>query len=454
MVAVPSRSIGALLLALTISGFYIPAQPAQLTLQTLYSFTGENGDGALPDGNLTLGPNGVLYGTTIEGGSAAGGIVFELVPPAVAGGVWTENILYTFTGLHGGPDGASPNGGLALANNGDLYGTTFTGGTYPEHGTVFKLTPPAEPGASWKEAVLYRFKGKTDGSNPAAGLLRTSNGMLYGTTVSGGGGSCTIIGCGTVFELTPPAVAGGPWKETVLHSFSGPDGNSPQATLIRGSDGSLYGTTVKGGGSGCGGNGCGTVFKLTPPTVAGEAWTFELLYTFSGEGDDAFPYAALVFAGNGTGDLYGTASGHTVNPQGMAFKLSPPTAAAAAAGQGWKFDVLYSFLGGNDGGAASGIVVLPHGAIAGITTTGGAANQGTVFKLTPPVSPGAGWTHTKVYSFEGGSGGAQPAQTLTLGENSALYGVTYVGGTLNSTCPPSSSGCGTVFELSDDEPLP
>jgi len=75
MVAVPSRSIGALLLALTISGFYIPAQPAQLTLQTLYSFTGENGDGALPDGNLTLGPNGVLYGTTIEGGSAAGGIV-------------------------------------------------------------------------------------------------------------------------------------------------------------------------------------------------------------------------------------------------------------------------------------------------------------------------------------------------------------------------------------------
>jgi uncharacterized repeat protein (TIGR03803 family) len=282
MVALPSRSIGALLLALTISGFYISAQPAQLTLQTLYSFTDENGDGLLPYGALTLGPNGEIFGNTIGGGSDAGGIIFELVPPTVAGGVWTENILHTFTGFHGGPDGASPSGGLVLANNGDLYGTTAGGGPYPEHGTVFKLTPPAEPGASWKEAVLYRFKGKTDGSNPGAGLVRTSNGALYGTTVNGGGGSCTIIGCGTVFELAPPTVAGGPWTETLLHSFSGPDGNSPQATLVRGSDGSLYGTTVKGGGSGCGGSGCGTVFKLTPPTVAGEAWTFRTAIHFHG----------------------------------------------------------------------------------------------------------------------------------------------------------------------------
>jgi hypothetical protein len=137
----------------------------------------------------------------------------------------------------------------------------------------------------------------------------------------------------------------------------------------------------------------------------------------------------------------------------MVFKLSPPTASAAAAGQGWKYDVLYNFLGGKDGGAPFGIVVLPKGAIAGISETGGAANHGAIFKLTPPVSPGAGWTHTNLYSFEGGSGGAQPVQTLTLGENSALYGITYVGGTLNSACA-FYNGCGTVFELSDDEPQP
>jgi uncharacterized repeat protein (TIGR03803 family) len=163
----------------------------------------------------------------------------------------TLTTLYSFAGL---PDGANPFP-APIAALGNLYGTTFSGGSYVCSGgcgTVFKLTP------SGTETVLYRFTGG-DGANPTAGLIADASGNLYGTTELGGGANGCSGGCGTVFKLTPSGT------RTVLHSFTGGnDGASPVAGLIADAAGNLYGTTELGGGaSGCSG-GCGTVFKLTP----------------------------------------------------------------------------------------------------------------------------------------------------------------------------------------------
>src|SRR5580700_211339 len=116
-------------------------------------------------------------------------------------------------------------------------------------------------GAAPQEAVIYSFQGGSDGSYPYAGLLAGPGGVLYGTTTAGGGGGCGEIGCGTVFQLTPPGAAGGAWAETVLYRFTGGnDGAIPWAGLTSDGAGNLYGATIS-GGRGCR-SGCGVVFKL------------------------------------------------------------------------------------------------------------------------------------------------------------------------------------------------
>jgi len=182
----------------------------------LYSFAGGS-DGLEPVAGLIVDQNGVLYGTTRYGGgsgcvqNAGCGTVFSLTPPAIAGAVWTEAVLYSFLG---GAEGASPMAGLLAGKSGVLYGTTESCGA-PNAGTVFELTPPATPGGAWTEDVLYSFSGGIDGSQPVAGLIAES-GTLYGTTEVGG-----ASGLGIVFALTPPAIAGGLWTESVLYSFAG-----------------------------------------------------------------------------------------------------------------------------------------------------------------------------------------------------------------------------------------
>jgi uncharacterized repeat protein (TIGR03803 family) len=157
----------------------------------LYSF-GSGSDGAFPFGSMIFDSKGELYGTTAYGGSSGGGTVFQLSPPTSSGGSWAETVLYSFGGTG---DGAHPRASLILGSNGDLYGTTYGGGT-PGGGTVFQLSPPASPGGSWTEAVLHSF-GSTGGGNlPRASLIFGSNGDLYGTTLSGGASND-----GTVFKI-------------------------------------------------------------------------------------------------------------------------------------------------------------------------------------------------------------------------------------------------------------
>ncbi len=226
--------------------------------KVLHSFNGAKGDGFSPSGPL-LDVNGTLYGTTGAGGTSDGsgcdcGVFYSIT---TAG---KEKVLYTFQGRRrGDADGDSP-GGALIDLNGVLYGTTFTGGKGSCFikigcGVVYSIT------TSGAETVVYRFSSASHGQNPRAGLLDV-NGTLYGTTEWGGGGSCEFdttrfLGCGTVYSLTENGA------ERVLHSFiGGSDGAHPEASLID-ANGTLYGTTREGGfKTRCAGSGCGTVFEV------------------------------------------------------------------------------------------------------------------------------------------------------------------------------------------------
>jgi uncharacterized repeat protein (TIGR03803 family) len=215
-------------------------------------------------GGLIFDASGALYGTTAGGNTTCldCGTVFKLTPPLIPGGAWIYTVLHVFSGS----EGLSSNG-LIFDASGALYGTTNGGGSNticPFNvdfgcGTVFKLAPPSTEGGAWTHTVLYVFGG-IDGAEPVAGLVIDGSGALYGTTFTGGGNT-SCGGCGTVFKLTPPSTAGGAWTHTVLHAFDGNDGSYPEAGLIMNA-GALYGTTLYGGSSGY-----GTVFKLV--TFAG-----------------------------------------------------------------------------------------------------------------------------------------------------------------------------------------
>lgn len=339
----------------------------------LYTFTG-GADGGGPSGTLFLNPrNNKIYGTTVRGGGA--GLVFELTP----GKTWTETVIHTFAG---GRDGVYPNGGLISDGHGTLYGTTSAGGS-DQYGVVFRLSPPAQPGGAWNEAVLYAFQGGgTDALAPSSGLLMDASGALYGTTPVGGAN-----GLGAVYKVTPPAGGRGSWTESVLYSFAGyTDGIEPLANPIFDGKGALYGTTEFGGVA-AGVCGCGTVFQLTPPAGGSGPWTETTLYAFNGTADGASPNAGLIF--DSAGALYGTASlggDDTVvcfsgqnRGCGTAFKLSPPSTQGGA----WTQSVLHTFENGGDGGYPIAPLLQVGTTFYGTTYLGGTPNVGTVFEITP-----------------------------------------------------------------------
>jgi uncharacterized repeat protein (TIGR03803 family) len=196
-----------------------------------------------------MGPDGVLYGTTSYGGSDGAGTVFALTPPAVLGGTWTGNVIYTFTG---GADGDAPLQPPVMAKDGTLYGTTSSGGSVGA-GTVFELTPPAAAGDAWTETVLYDFSKSGDGKIPDSPLI-VRHGAIYGTTAEGSGRK---TGGGTVFRLRKSA-AGGAWTETLLHGFAGAAG--PYGNLVVDKSGAIYGTTTSGPGP----DGAGMVYRINP----------------------------------------------------------------------------------------------------------------------------------------------------------------------------------------------
>ena len=382
------------------------------TLTTLWTFCSLSkcADGDQPAAGLVQATNGDLYGTTQYGGAADGGNVFKITP----GGALTT--LYAFCSQPGCADGSWPQASLVLATNGDLYGTTTTGGATND-GTVFKITP------SGTLTTLHSFCAgnsctNIEGSSPAAALIQAANGDFYGTTVGGGAHNY-----GTVFSVTPTGTL------ATLYNFCSQtncaDGQSPWGSLVQATNGDFYGTTQEGGD-----NNNGTVFKITP------GGTLTTLYSFAGTGcgegangcpDGQWPYAGLVQDTNG--DLYGStrfggigdcnAGGPPPDNCGTIFRLvglgpfaslTPRTGKQGASieifGQGFSSASVVKF----DGVAAASTTrestfisaTVPAGALTGkVTVTTGATTltSNTAFLVTPTVtsfSPPSGPVGTPV----------------------------------------------------------
>jgi uncharacterized repeat protein (TIGR03803 family) len=396
-----TRACAVLVLCAT-TAIALPAQIATLT--TIHRFCSQSGcpDGANPSAGLVQATNGDLYGTTDSGGTGNGGTIFKIAP----GGTLTT--LYSFCSQTNCTDGFYPYGGLVQAANGDLYGTTQYGGTN-NYGTIFKITPGGTL------TTLYTFCSQTcaDGAEPFAGLVQAANGDLYGTTIGGGANGND----GTVFKITQGGTL------TTLYSFCSQtnctDGDQPVAGLVQAANGDLYGTTIGGGA-----NDDGTIFKITP------GGTLTTLYSFCSQTnctDGFYPLGGLVQAANG--DFYGTTYGGGANGGGTAFKITP----------GGTLTTLYSFCSQTNctdgGGLEAGLVQAADGDLYGTTYGYGAYGGGTVFKITP------GGTLTTLYSFcsHGCTDGRHPYAGLVQDTNGDFYGTTHEG---------ASNNGGTVFRLS------
>jgi uncharacterized repeat protein (TIGR03803 family) len=390
----------------------------------LHGFTGGS-DGSVPLGSLVVDSQGNLYGTTAYGGLSNPycgkycGTVYKLSP---SGSTWTKTILHDFTG---GDDGYYPNAGLALDGRGNLYGTTYFGGGQNSNGTVFELTH--ESGA-WREQIIHRFNASTDGAGPEASLVFDNEGNLFGTTQSGG----TVGGDGgTVFELSPGANG---WTETILHSFGGPgDGAFVQTGVALDSSGNVYGTASWGGtATNCEFSwGCGIVFELSPNSDG--SWTENVLHNFDGGAyttDGAAPETTPIF--DSSGNLYGTTSYGgdcrcAENGNGTVYELTPN-------GDGtWTENSIYYFAGGpSDGNNPNGNIVFDKaGNLYGTTSWGGDGGYsvcadrycGTAYELSPA---GGGWTERIILNF-GYSNGAYPNGVI-INSAGRLYGQTSDGG--------------------------
>jgi uncharacterized repeat protein (TIGR03803 family) len=418
-----SRFGGSFFIALfLLAGGHTTAQQSS-SFNTLYEFQGPP-DGYSPESGVIIGPGGVLYGTTYIGGSASKGTVFSLTPPASPGGAWTEAVIYNF---ENNKIGYNPYAGLTVGHGGTLFGITSQGGSAAD-GTVYQLHPPASSGESWTASVVF-----TGGFSFAAPLL-ASNDVLYLTSSAGAGGE--------ICSLTPPVTRGDLWTETVLYTLAGgADGSDPGA-LTMGADGVLYGATFL-GGTGCAPSGCGTVYSVTPPSAPGGTWTHTVLYSFAGgDGDGANPYFLGPLALDSNGVLYGTTDlGGTAN-QGVVYSLTPP----ATPGGAWTETVLYNFdsAGSAGSGTPSGVVIGAGDVLYGTNETGGINNDGTVYVLIPPASPGGTWTEKTLFTFSGSSEGRDPLGGLRLGASGLLYGTTLEGGLSETSCKGT---CGTIFSL-------
>jgi uncharacterized repeat protein (TIGR03803 family) len=394
----------------------VPARAADETV--LYSFKG-GADGAFPVAGLTF-MNGLLYGTTSNGGTSsenhgAGcgfvgtgcGVVFS------ASLTGLETVLHSFQGFDragGAADGhaALPISGLTRVGN-TLYGTTYSGGALTSScewgcGSVYAVN------AQGTVTMLHAFTG-ADGAYPEGSVLLLGN-QLVGSATFGGAAS----GFGVAYAM---ALNGG--SPALLHSFAqnSGDGESPAGALIK-AGGTLYGTTTQGGAYGH-----GTVFKVSP------AGAETVIYAFKGGADGAAP-DGLISVG---GVLYGTtaAGGDKACAGGCGTVY-------ALNGRGVK-TLLHAFHGGEDGANPNGALLEFRGRFYGTTINGGKANDGTVFSV------GATGSEIIEHAFSGGADGANPRGPLTnvLGR---LYGTTSLGGTgTGCDAEQADAGCGTIFRI-------
>jgi uncharacterized repeat protein (TIGR03803 family) len=373
--------------------FASPAAHAQ-TETVIYNFGSSATDGLAPFGGITVDPQGNLYGTTSVGGlTPTAGTVYE-----ISAGV--EKILWNFSGK---PDGAEPYAGVVRDPEGNLFGTTLSGGAH-NLGTVFEIT------ASGTEKILASFD-ETNGASPMGGLIRAANGNMYGLTSLGGKNFL-----GTIYEINPSGTL------TVLYSFKGPpsDGALPEGQLVMDKSGNLFGTTL-GGGTGSQGycqDGCGTVFEYSA------SGTESVLYNFTGGTDGGVPVGGSFLDVDSSGTLYGIASGGgTVNSNcnngcGVVFKLV-----------GSVETVLHSFQGGTTDGASpsSGVFRDPKGDLYGTTVVGGTDGDGVIYEV-----PAAG-AYRVLHDFSGEpNDGASPYAGLTPDGKGGAYGTTLGGGKNNA----------------------
>jgi uncharacterized repeat protein (TIGR03803 family) len=277
------------------------------SFKVIYAFS-QGRNAGFPGGPLLFDGKNTLYGTASGGSKMCTfgcGTVYQLKQSK--NGIWNEKVIYRF---QEGKGGYIPAGGVIRDSSGNLYGTTLLGGLSQCDagcGTIFKLSPS---GNGWKESTLYRFKSKKDGYQSYGGLAVDKSGALYGATSLGGDVNCNPPnGCGTVFRLSSTA------KHTVLHAFgkTSGDGMFPMAGPTLAASGTLYGTTDYGGKlQSCGSDGCGLVYQV-------KGGKLTVLYNFNGS-DGAQPQAQLLWGG--AGHLFGTTFSGGAGEVGEAFELS------------------------------------------------------------------------------------------------------------------------------------
>lgn len=354
------------------------------TFTVLYNFTGGS-DGGDPVAGVIQDPDGNLYGTTYSGGVYRAGVAYEI---DTAG---TETVLHSFSG----PDGDLPITPLLRDSAGNLYGTAFDGGS-GDCGTVFKID------TAGKFTVLHTFVGGSDGCYPEQGLVMGKSGIFFGTTRLAGHTRRGTAGRGTIFKVDSAG------NFTVLYTFvQSPDGGRPSdGHLMRDKSGNLYG--VAAGGTR---HNNGVLYKLT------ESGTFFLLHSFKGGTEDGCTPLGSVEQDQ-AGNLYGTTAACGSDGFGTIWKVSKKG----------KETILHNFAGGTADGCnpPGGVISDSNGNLYGAAIKCGAYGYGALYELN------ASGTFTLLHSFDDPDGTSPNGEVLRT-TNGTLFGTTEIDNYNNGT---------------------
>lgn len=352
-----------------------PSTNGTWTEGVLHYFQGGNSDGSTPTGTLVRDAAGNLYGVTSQGGPSTSNFCGTIF--AIIGGNYS--VLHNF-GIAGSGDGCYPRSGMTMDSAGNMYGTTWFGGS-ADFGTVYELVPNGSGG--WNYSVIYNFLGgaSNDGGDPISALTLDAAGNLYGTTEIGGDNaycfSSSGNGCGTVYELSPTGE--GVFTERVLYVFKGQTNGDlihPTNGVTFDSHGNLYGV-ISYGGSTCGGRsreGCGAIYILY--LQPNNTWAVRTVYDFSADASNVdaanYPTGDLAYY---NGVFYGYAHGGA-SQEGTIYTITPSNHGT------WTQQTIYSFGYYPDGAWGAGSPIFgADGTMYGVTTYGGLNSRGVAFSL-------------------------------------------------------------------------